>query len=134
MNVLDKMVITAIKNDVLETLRKNLGTHTAIVKEARVGYMTAARKMLEKKLKELETAGKPIAMYLHLDLPQDHSKVYETAIKMLEMHQGDTIELDAGQVRNLVMDDWDWKGQFLGTNSAYSATAAGMRGNDGEDN
>lgn len=129
MRLLDSMKITAKKNDVLETLHKNRATHKTIVEEARAGYMVAARKMLEEKLKELEK-GKPITVFVHLEMPQDHTKVYDTVIKMLEMHQGDTVELDSAQVRNLVMDQWDWKDQFIGTNAAYSNTAASLRGSE----
>jgi hypothetical protein len=57
-------------------------------------------------------------------VPVDQTKVYDTAIEMMRLHQEETVELDAGQVRNLMLDEWDWTDQFYGTNAVYSNSAA----------
>lgn len=124
-----KMKILAKTDEVLETLRKNRETHSSIVKEARLGYVKAVEKKLEKTLEDVRS-GKPVVLQLFLQPPEDHTKVYDTAIRMLEMHQNRHIELDDTQVRNLVMDRWDWQDRFLGTNAAYSQTAASLRSPD----
>jgi hypothetical protein len=41
-------------------------------------------------------------------------------------------ELTPSQVRNLVMDEWDWTEHFAMTNSAYSDTAAAHYGRSDE--
>lgn len=114
--------IVADKEETLKTLKENQLTHKKIVKEARKGYMEKARKALEKRLKALEK-GELVSLTFELRPPQDHSTGYETAIKMLELHQENTIKLSADQVRPFLMDRWDWTDDFLMTNSVYSATA-----------
>lgn len=123
MHVLNSMKISAKTLDVLSALVKNREKHQKIVAEARVGYAKAAREALLEQLKKLET-GKTSVIAFHLAAPQDHTKVYDTAIEMMRLHTEETVPLDSGQVRTLMMDEWDWKSHFLMANSAYSGTAA----------
>lgn len=122
MYVLGSMKITAKTSDVLATLVKNRETHAKIVAEARVGYMEKARAAIKAKLDKLES-GKLVSLAFHLMVPIDQTKIYDTAIQMLQMHQGESIELDSDQVRCLIQDRWEWTRTFYGTNKAYSATA-----------
>jgi hypothetical protein len=122
MHILNSMTISASRESMLTTLRENREKHSAIVKEARAGYMAAAREALKGRLEELER-GKFATLHFSLEPPRDHTKVYDTAIRLLELHLEDAITLDAEQVRHLVMDEWDWSRQFIVTNSAYSGTA-----------
>lgn len=123
---LNEMTIKANTADVLTALRKNRETHAQIVAEAKEGYLKKARETLERELERMKKATSPVALTVHLTLPQDYTKAYDIAIRMLELHTGTEIELTSGQVQHLIMDDWDWKQSFLVTNSAYSATAAHM--------
>ncbi len=122
MYILSGMSITANKEQVLETLRKNREIHKKMVVEARTGYVEKARVALEKKLNAIRE-GKIVALSFTLKPPLDYSAVYDTAIRMLELHTGSEVQLDAGQVHNLMEDNWDWTRDFLVSNSAYSATA-----------
>ena len=122
MYILSGMSITAEKQSVLETLRKNRDSHKTMVIEARTGYVEKARAALEKKLAAVKE-GKIVALSFTLKPPLDYSAVYDTAIKMLEMHSGASITLDATLVHNLIEDNWDWTREFLVSNSAYSASA-----------
>lgn len=125
MHILNSMTIRANRNKVIETLKKNRERHKKIVAEARRGYVTKARDALLAKLKEVES-GKVVSLSFGMNAPQDHTKVYDTAIEMLTLHTEKTIVLDANQVRNLMMDQWDWSTHFLLANSAYSGTAAAL--------
>jgi hypothetical protein len=116
------MAIKASKQEVLKTLKENLQTHGKIVREARGGYVEKARKALEKRLSQIKE-GNVVALHFELRPPMDYSNVYRTAIKCLELHQEEIIELTSEQVRHLVNDDWDWMDDFLAVNSAYSGTA-----------
>jgi hypothetical protein len=127
MHVLNHMHITANTAKVLEALKANRETHQTIVKEARVGYVKKAREALKDQLAKLES-GKVSVVTFHLAAPQDHTKVYDTAIKMMELHSEETVVLDSQQVRTLMMDEWDWKSHFLMSNSMYSETAAAQSG------
>jgi hypothetical protein len=123
MHVLNSMKISANTKEVLAALLKNRATHQKIVKEARAGYAIAAKNALLKELKKLEQ-GQNIIVTFQLAAPQDHTRVYDTAIAMMKLHTGKRVELDSQQVRTLMMDEWDWKHHFLMANSAYSSTAA----------
>jgi hypothetical protein len=122
MHMLGSMRIQAKRADVLATLIKNREAHAAIVKEARDGYVAKAQEVLKEKLAKL-SSGKVVALSFSLRVPIDQTKVYDTAIEMLKLHQEEKIELDAGQVRNLMQDQWDWSDAFYGTNAVYSKMA-----------
>ena len=123
MHILNSMKIVAKKKEVLAALLRNRARHQKIVAEARAGYARKAREALLDQLAKLEK-GKISVVTFQLTTPQDHTKVYDTAIEMMRMHTASTVTLDSGQVRTLMMDEWDWKSHFLMANSAYSGTAA----------
>lgn len=122
MRLLNNMTISADKTALLAKLRDNREEHAAIVVEAREGYVKKASAAVEKRLGQLKE-GKIVSLHFSLKAPQDHTKIYDTAIRMLELHQDSTITLSAQQVRNLEMDDWDWMDEFLGVSAGYSARA-----------
>lgn len=119
MQALYGLSIIANKKEVLDTLRKNREEHKSIVAEARVAYVKKAEAAVMKKLDQLRS-GKVISLAFQLTVPLDYTTVYDTAIRALELHTGDTIQLSADQVRNLIDDIWDWTGQFTSSNSLYS--------------
>jgi len=125
MHMMREMNITAKRDEVLAKLRENRKTHATIVAEAREGYVTKARAALEKRLAQIRE-GKIVSLVFELRPPVDHTKTYDLAIQMLELHQGEQIELTADQVKQLVMDDWDWTENFLVSNRGYSQRAAEM--------
>lgn len=127
-----KMQVTCKTADVLATLRTNRAQHSEIVAEAREGYVKRARIELEQKLEKIK-AGKIVSLYIALKPPEDNTSAYDTAIRMLEMHQDDTISLSASEVRMLVQDEWDWADQFLLNNAGYSVTSAAMARGKGLD-
>ncbi len=116
------MKVNVRKEELLTTLQANRTNHRKIVEEARAGYVDRAKTVLEAKLGRLRE-GKIVSLTFNLSPPQDHTGVYDTAIQMLELHQGELLELSAGEVRSLVMDEWDWLSTFLIGNSAYSGSA-----------
>jgi hypothetical protein len=60
---------------------------------------------------------------MELDPPQDHTKVYDVAIRMLEMSTQDEVKLSADEFNQLILDEWDWSDTFFGTNARYSELA-----------
>ena len=129
---LSSIQITADKNAVLEILRKNREQHAKIVAEARAGYCQKASAELDKRMKRL-AEGKITSLVFSLKMPVDQTSVYDTAIKMLEMHTQNSIQLSGGEVRNLIEDKWDWTREFYISNSAYSGTAQAAVGSVAED-
>lgn len=130
MNVLHSMTIVAKKTEVLEALRTNRTKHAQIVKEARAGYLDRAQTEIARRLEQLKS-GRVVTLVFSLSVPLDYTKVYDTAIRMLEMDQGETVTLDSAQVRCLVQDQWEWTQSFYGTNSRYSDSAAAYSDGDG---
>lgn len=122
MRVLNGIQIKAEKETILAKLHENRARHKTIVEEARAGYVEKAKRALLDKLKEVKE-GKIVALTFHLSPPQDYTAVYDTAIRMFELDMGDLVTLNSEQVRNLVMDEWDWTDHFLAANKHYSGTA-----------
>jgi hypothetical protein len=152
----DDRTITALVDEVLDALHTNLAEHQEIVEEARAGYIEKCKAALEKaeakiaKRREKLAKGEAITMRpISFDLqpPEDHSRDFRTAIKMMELHktahEADpqkcqtqttkdgpfvkvpaTFELKAVDVQRFLMNDWSWMDRFLTTNSAYSEKAA----------
>jgi hypothetical protein len=133
------------KKEALKTLRENRERHHKIVEEARVGYVAKAKAKLAAKLDEL-SSGKLVALRFDLQVPEDHTDDYDLAIRMVELHTEDTIEMTSTDVRTLMMDEWlhtedtiemtstdvrtlmmdewDWLRSFLFTNARYANSAA----------
>jgi len=111
------------KASLLEILHKNRRAHNGIFLEAQTGFRKAVIAELEGRL-ELARKGKKIEQYMRLPEPENHTRDYDRVISMLEMDLTDTVELSEADYAQYVLDDWDWKRQFLGTNRAYSLKAA----------
>ena len=126
------ITIEADPREVLKHLRENRDRHGDIVKEARPTYLMKARAAIEKRLKQLES-GKVVALHFSLSPPGDFTTVYDTAIRALEMHTGETITLTADQVRYFIEDEWDWMEGFLTSNSGMSSVAAKYAATKGYD-
>ena len=125
MYAISSMTIKANVQEVLKALRENRSKHKQIVDEAKAGYSEKAAELLKRKLDEvMASSGRFVEpLKFSIPLPVDQTKAYDVAIKMLELSQELLIELTADQVRYFVLDDWDWKGEFIGSNKMYSATA-----------
>lgn len=123
MHELTGMEVTVEVARLLAKLKENREQHKQMVAEAREGYAKRAMDMLEDKMSQLRS-GKLITLSLSLQPPTDQSATYDTAIQMLELHTGKEMTLNAGQVRNLVMDEWDWSHTWYAQNMRFSDTAA----------
>jgi hypothetical protein len=42
---------------------------------------------------------------------------------MVEMHDGETLELGEDECSQYIMDDWGWRREFYTSNSTYSMSA-----------
>jgi ribosomal protein S28E/S33 len=82
-----------------------------------------ALEILEKHIRAIKT-GRVARVQVHIPEPQDYTREYDRALKMLEISVDDIIELDEETFAQFVMDDWDWKRQFLNSTASYSASAA----------
>lgn len=120
------------KTELLDVLQKNRESHRTIFLEAQEGYRQKVITSLDEMLAEAR-GGKRRSYRLYLSEPEDHTKDYDTVIRMITMSQDETIELDDTAFTQFVMDDWQWKRQFLHANSVYSATAMRLSSDEGDD-
>ena len=110
------------KSFVVEKLKENRAEHVKIVKEAQKGYREKAIEIYKEKLKLLE-GGKSVDANTYIQIPVSHIDDFDRTIEMLEMSVEDVVSLDQGQYQQYVRNRWNWQGQFLASNSAYSVTA-----------
>lgn len=128
----NSMTVECDTKEVLGILRRNLESHKTIVAEARKGYLDKARTSVAAALARLEK-GEILALNFGLSLPEDRTADYRTAIRMLELHKGETISLDTENVQKFVEDRWEWKRRFLSSNAMYSETATRMLGAEADE-
>lgn len=114
--------VTVRKQELLDILRENRTNHRAIFEEACEGYQKETERILQEHLDEVR-AGKRKKITVSLPYPEDHTKDYDRAIKMVEMSVNDEITMTDYDFQSYVMDDWQWKRQFLASNAPYSSTA-----------
>ncbi len=120
--------VTVRKEELLKKVRANRTSHIAEYLEACEGYRAKALAKIDEVFGDLKAKveslkdGQVIAL-MHvtfgLEVPQTHEKDYDQVIMMLEMSTEDTVKLASDEFACYVMDDWDWKKDFLLSNSRY---------------
>ena len=63
-------------------------------------------------------------IHVSLPVPEDHTRDYDRVIRMVEMHRGETLELDQEHFAQYVMDDWGWRTSLLDTAVFYGSATA----------
>ena len=114
------MNLTLVKrDDVLHILLKNRQRHITDYAETMLNRQIDILTALKKAVKDV-SAGKEVTE-LSFPLPEDNTKVYDAAIRKLELEQRNELELDAQTFERWVMDEWHWKDNFVRTASVYNA-------------
>ena len=115
--------IQANTKEVLDKLEKNRRLHLKEYKESEIGFLIEAKALLAKALKhvkKLKSKNGIQSLSVHLGAPQCYDAEYATAITMMKYHTGKTITLDPTQVRQFLMDEWDWSGSFKEAHTNFS--------------
>jgi hypothetical protein len=110
--------VTVNREELLEVVKENCKNHRIVFEKALEGYRKAVIDELEKMLVEAKE-GKRIGRSVNLVEPMDQTKEYERLIKMLEMSVEDEIDLNQHEFGCYVMDQWQWRDQFVASNSYY---------------
>lgn len=110
--------VSVKKETLLRKIKENLKKHMKDYKEAMKGYKKEAIIVLNKMLVDVRK-GKKINSFLELKTPEHHKNDYERVIGMLEMHEGELIELSDQDYRIYLMDQWDWKHSFDMNTKSY---------------
>lgn len=117
--------ITVKIAELVEILKTNRADHQDTYTQAMEACRRDAMKILEDQL-NAAAQGRPFLSVFRFAVPEDHTKDYDRAIKMLEMHQSDTIEMTEHTFSELVMDDWSWKATFA--SNTYASTVMQSKG------
>lgn len=112
--------VTVKKGELLSILRKNKKNHRSVFIDAQKGYRAQVIAELDQMLDDARNGGR-IRRAIELVEPQEHTKDYERVIRMLEMSTASTITVTEAQFRSYVMDEWDWRGAFIGSTVAYNS-------------
>lgn len=114
--------ITVSKTDLLDKLRANRDEHASDYAEGIAEYQRQAaeklRALADKIAEDPDANLYEVAQ--ELPKPENHTDDYDTAIQMLEWHQGDSIELGVDDFQHYVLDQWRWKQAFAASMSNYS--------------
>lgn len=111
---------------VQENMAKHVSDYTEAVAEWKVAQVKVAQENRTKagknvKLAETGNYSKFLAMTSWLPEPQSYEKSYSKALRMLELSVDDTIEIPADTFNQLVLDEWEWKQNFVTTSMATKA-------------
>ena len=117
--------------ELLEIVRANKTKHEADFKEAVTDYLTVVRKVTKENAKIARAnAGKAEAAADLTSLvfvsaksipaaPRSYSDEYGRAIRMLELEVEPVVEIEDDTFNQLVLDEWNWKAQFVASASMY---------------
>jgi hypothetical protein len=113
------------KAELLEIVKKNREAHVAEVKKAREQWKT---KMVRMAKLIVEAGPKlrrfPKALEALDQVPQSHARDFDDAIRALELHHDDIIELSPHNFEQLVLNRWSWSDSHVYMNFAYGVTGA----------
>lgn len=110
--------ITMNKADLVKTVEANMQDHRRTFEKAVEGYRRRVIQELEAHIDRIR-AGSLETVYVTFPVPKDHTRDYEVALRMLADHTEDQVKISAQEYRRLVLDDWDWKQEFVATTSRY---------------
>lgn len=107
------------KEKLLSKIKENRNSHQKQHEDALEGWQEKVIVGLEDFLNKAKSG---IEFYTHLDLPEPESYTqdYDDIIAQIEWNEEKVIELDLNDFKKFILDDWNWKNDFLGTNAFYS--------------
>lgn len=116
------------KSHLLTIIAENRAKHELMYQEALEGFKEATLQLLEDELQKF--MDHPDTIKIIQKKPTHHLKEYDRAIRMLEMHNADEIEISQYDFGKYVEDDWEWKQTWAISNSGYSSSAANLLENN----
>ncbi len=107
------------KEELLGVLNENRAQHRTLFQQALDGYKQRAVGLLEDHIRRIQN-GKVEQVQVYLPAPEDHTRDYDRAIRMVEMSVEDEIVLSEKDFQMYVQDDWSWKREFTATVATYT--------------
>lgn len=112
--------VTVDKARLVETLIQNRDEHRAIFEKAQEVYREQMIAELDRALTEARRGGKIVRAFA-LPVPEEHTEDFNTAIKMLEWHEGEQVEISTHEFLNYVENNWGWQRSFVANTGSYLA-------------
>lgn len=106
------------KEQLIKAITENRAAHRDLFERALEGYRQQAIERLERTIGDLRS-GKKQSLMISMPMPQDHTADYDRVIRSLEMTIDPVITLEERDFAMYVMDQWDWKDQFIGSTAQY---------------
>ena len=119
------MKVTVNCQDLIDKLRVDREAHVDLYQRAMEKYRGKLIELFEEKVEKLRNTADPVTglddfdVYVRLPRPEEHTEDYDSAISMLEWHEGDTIELEQHQFNELVLGQWGWHKSFTSNTTSY---------------
>ena len=110
----------------VKKLRENQSKHHDIFEQALLGWQKECIRILNKNIEQVRLGKLKAALYLHEQIPSDHTKDYEVVIGLLLLSTSAEVELEAAEYRRFVMDDWDWKQEWTASTTKYLGERDGI--------
>lgn len=107
------------KSKLQSAINENLITHLSEFDTAMEDYRKVATDDLKDAIKDIKNG--EIVSHLNFDVPENHKEDYDRTLTMLGMSEDTIIELTEQEFNQYVMDDWNWKHQFMTTTANYAA-------------
>lgn len=111
----------------IEEREKNFYEKITECKEAVASQFNKIKDKIEKRQPlpgSLSISAITVDNNLGLVHPEDHSKDYGRAISIMEASVYDEVSLTVDEFDAYVLNEWEWKKNFINSNSAYVATAS----------
>ena len=106
------------KGELIEALTANRKTHKLEYEVSIRGWKEECIGKLEQLLQHIKDGALPDAS-IHIPQPDDHTKDYDLALKMLNMSVDNVVELTSEQFNQFINDDWEWKARWSASNMKY---------------
>ena len=110
--------VTVKKGWLLGVVTENREKHHEQYEKAFAGYRRDCIKCLEDNLAALKDGSRE-RVFITETAPEDHTKDYDRVIAMLSASVDTEIDLDASEFDNYVQDDWNWKQNWVTSNTKY---------------
>lgn len=104
--------------DLLDIVKKNREQHVQDFQEAVTDYEKAVVVVAKKNLARAKLPGKKTFVSFP-PAPVSYEDNYKKAERMLELSTDEILEIEDHVFNQLVMDEWGWKQQFVGTSALY---------------
>lgn len=108
------------RDQLLDKVRENRANHESAYQEASRIYRQEAAQWYRGEAERIEQDS-DLAPRKHcpLPVPQSYVSHYDRAIRMLEWSIDSAVPVDEQTFAQLVLDDWDWSGEWRRTMSNY---------------